>query len=98
MINNPLLRKCPLFIYQVIFVYFKGVMLYGGTYYCKSKGNITTVLSPSGKPVTTMDGTWTMTEFKMGGNNYSGDGTFMSRVVGPGVSKMNTKGEMRLKK
>jgi hypothetical protein len=79
------------------FVYFKGVMVDGGTYYGKSEGKITTVLSPSGKPVTSMEGTWAVTDFQMAGKNYVGDGTFRSKVIGPGISSMQHKGEIRLK-
>jgi len=80
------------------FGYFKGVMADGGTYFGKSEGKITTVLSPSGKPVTSGEGTWIVTDFKMAGKNYVGEGTFRNRVIGPGVSSMQYKGEFTLKK
>ena len=80
------------------FGYFKGVMADGGTYYGKTEGKITTVLSPSGKPVTTSEGTWTITDFQMAEQNYVGDGIYRSKVIGPGISSMQFKGEMRLKK
>lgn len=77
--------------------YFKGVMLDGGTYYGKSEGKITTVLSPSGKPISSGEGTWTMTDFHMGGKDYVGEGTFTYKVIGPGVSLMRNTGEIREK-
>jgi len=80
------------------FAYIKGVMLDGGTYYGQAEGKITTVLSPSGKPVTTVNGTWVVPDFQMGGNSYVMDGISTSRGVGPGISKMQIKGEGRLKK
>jgi hypothetical protein len=79
------------------FGYYKGVMADGGIYYGKSEGKMTTVLSPSGKPISTSEGTWTVTDFQMAGKNYVGDGTFSSKVIGPGVSSMRYKGELRLK-
>ena len=79
------------------FGYYKGVMADGGVYYGKSEGTMTTVLSPSGKPISTGEGTWTVTDFQMAGKNYVGDGTFSSKVIGPGVSSMRYKGEIRLK-
>jgi len=78
------------------FGYSKGVMLDGGIYHTTNKGKVTTVLSPSGKPVTTMKGTWIVPEFQMGGNRYVMEGTFVNRVIGPGVSKTQYKGEGRL--
>lgn len=78
--------------------YFKGVGRGGATYYGESEGEITTVVSPSGKSVTTSEGTWTITEFKMGEQNIGGSGTYRSKVIGPGVSKMLFKGEMWQKK
>ena len=80
------------------FGYSKYVMRDGGVFYGKGEGTITTVLSPSGKPVTTSEGTWTVAEMEVAGKKYAGDGTFNSRVVGPGVASMRFKGEYRLKK
>ena len=78
--------------------YFKGVMLDGGTYYGKTEGKITTDISPSGKPITSSEGNWSVPEFQMAGKIYVGQGTFTSRVIGPGVSSMQYEGEFKLKK
>lgn len=78
--------------------YFKGVMADGGTYYGKSEGKITTDISPSGKPITSSEGTWSVPEFQMAGKHYVGQGTFTTRVIGPGVSSMQYEGEFKLKK
>ena len=80
------------------FGYFKIVMPDGAIAYGRADGKISTVLSPSGKPITSVEGTWTVADMPWAGKLYEGNGTFSSRVIGPGISSTQYEGELRQKK
>ena len=80
------------------FGYFKIVMPDGAIAYGRADGKISTVLSPSGKPITSVEGTWTVADMPWAGKIYEGNGTFNNRVIGPGISSTQYEGEFRQKK
>jgi hypothetical protein len=68
-----------------------------GDTFTKAEGKVTTALSPAGKPIMTMEGTWSMIRGTGKWEGFQGSGTFKVKVIGEGVSVMDWEGELTKK-
>jgi len=70
----------------------------GSKNYSKQQGKVVTVLSPQGKPVTTVEGTFTIINGTGQWEGAQGGGPWKLKVIGEGISVMDWEGEYTLKK
>lgn len=66
-------------------VYSKLVDPEGDLYYTKAEGKTTTILSPEGKPVTSIDGKFSFIRGAGKFENIQGSGTYKGKIIGPGI-------------
>jgi len=78
--------------------YSKAVMPDGDVTFGKFEGKVTTTLSPEGKPVTTMEGTWSFIKGTGKYENVHGGGTWKGKIIGPGIFTYDWEGEYFIKK
>jgi len=70
----------------------------GGNVKCtKTLGKVTTTLSPSGKPITTMEGTYSLVKGTGTWEGFQGGGTWKGKILGGGVYIMDWEGEFTKK-
>lgn len=70
----------------------------GDVYFNKAEGRTTTTLSPEGKPVTTIKGTFSFTRGTGKFENIQGGGTYKGKIIGPGILTYEWEGEYFIKK
>jgi len=68
-----------------------------GVTFNKAEGKVTTALSPAGKPITTMEGTWSTIKGTGKWEGFQGGGTWKLKVIGEGISVMDWEGELTKK-
>ena len=78
--------------------YSKAVTPDGDVNFSKFEGKVTTTLSPAGKPITTFEGTFSLTKGTGKYENAQGGGTFKGKIIGPGISMYDWEGEYFIKK
>ena len=69
----------------------------GDVWYCKTQGKVTTTLSPAGKPVTTIYGTFSLIRGTGKWEGFHGGGSWNLKMMGPGISVMDWEGEFTKK-
>ena len=62
------------------------------------KMQVTTILSPQGKPISTFEGTWSFTKGTGKYENVQGGGTFKGKMIGPETYMYDWEGEYSIKK
>lgn len=63
----------------------------------KTQGKVTTTLSPAGKPIITMEGTFSAIKGTGKWEGFQGGGTWKLKVIGEGISVMDWEGEFTKK-
>jgi hypothetical protein len=66
----------------------------GDSTYAKAQGKVITTLSPQGKPVMIMEGSWSMIKGTGKYAGFQGGGPYKLKVIGPGISVMDWEGEL----
>ena len=72
--------------------------LNGDVIFWKTQGNVTTTISPEGKPVTTTEGSWTYTKGTGKYENIQGSGTFKVKTMTATIFIVKWEGEYFIKK
>jgi hypothetical protein len=65
--------------------------------FLKTQGKVTTTLSPAGKPITTMEGTFSHIKGTGKWEGFQGDGTWKLKMIGEGISVMDWECEVTKK-
>lgn len=69
----------------------------GNVRYTKAVGKVTTTITPSGKPITTMEGTYSLVKGTGTWEGFQGGGTWKGKILGGGVYIMDWEGEFTKK-
>jgi len=78
--------------------YSKSIGPDGSVGFSTFKSKFTTTLSPEGKPITTFEGTFSLTKGTGKFENAEGSGTFKGKIIGPGIYTYDYEGEYSIKK
>ena len=78
--------------------YYKGTDKDGHVYFSKWQGNVTTTMSPEGRPLVKYAGTWSYTGGTGKWENVEGGGTYKGQFIGPGIYFNMIEGEYSIKK
>jgi hypothetical protein len=78
--------------------YGKAVTPEGVTFFNTYEGKTITTLSPEGKPITTIEGTFSFTRGTGKWENVHGGGTYKGKVIGEGIYTYDWEGEYYIKK
>ena len=70
----------------------------GSVVFSTMKMKVTTTLSPEGKPITTFEGTFSLTKGTGKYENIQGGGTVKGKIIGPGIYTYDYEGEYSIKK
>jgi hypothetical protein len=69
----------------------------GHVWYIKTQGKVTTTLSPAGKPITTIEGTFSLIKGTGKWEGFQGGGSWKLKKIGEGMSVMDWEGEFTKK-
>jgi hypothetical protein len=76
---------------------YSNLMLPDGVTFNKHEGKVTTILSPAGKPIITMEGTWSTIKGTGKWEGFQGGGPWKLKVIGEGIAVMDWEGELTKK-